>query len=234
MTSESTVTPSFSVLCLVFPLFFSLLFTHISYSFAIFSLLLILPFLHNLIHSVSLIICHLIHFCIPSVSHTLFVFYFYFLLPCSLSHTLSCAPFPVLPFNHFSVLSLSPLSSQGPFLLHSFTLSSFLFSFTFSEGSYHAPLTLIGAHQETCLSTLSGVKPPSNLVDYYLSKISGYLHSQTQSALKTPQSHFYSITYQKLMQFICQMICLKQESTSSLIYSSGGKIKRPLQNAQFL
>ncbi|GAA6077158.1 uncharacterized, partial [Tachysurus ichikawai] len=46
------------------------------------------------------------------------------------------------------------------------------------------PLTLTGAHQETCFSALSGVKPPSNPVDdYHLSRIGGYLQSQGQSAL---------------------------------------------------
>lgn len=178
MTSKSTLSLLLSLSFVDFFLSFTpihsfILFTH----YFSFSILLILPFI--LIHSISLIFSHLIIcFCIPSVSHTLFVSHPYpppFVL--SLFPTLFCSPFSLFqPLNHFSVLSLSSLSSRGPFLPHSFTLSSFLFFLYLFRGLPSWPLTLTGAHQEMSFSALSGVKPPSKLVDdYHLSIISGYL-----------------------------------------------------------
>lgn len=130
------------------------------------------------------------------------LFFFLFLILCSLSYsffltyylsstfafvshaypppTLSCSPFPVLPLNHCSVLSLSLLSSRGPFPPHSFTVSSFLFFLYFFRGLPSWPLTLTGAQQETRFSALSGAKPPLKPVDnYHQSKISAYLQSCT-------------------------------------------------------
>lgn len=220
MTSESTL---FLPLSLSFVCFFSLIlpFIHLPYSVPIF-LSLFLPFSHSF--RLLFIVAHLLSvisstfaFPLSPLLHLPFIFIFSPFLSSPLLLSLCLALlFPLCP----SIIFMFYLSH--PYLLEESFSHIPSHSLPFSSPVPCPRVTLTvphthEAHQETRFGSLSGVKPPLKLVDDYLSKMSGYLHSQAQSSLKAAQGRFYSITYQTPKQFICQVMFLKQESTSVLI-----------------